>query len=136
LFSLDAVNRAIELHDSELSSASLVGTSALLSFARVYLHESAGRPGVDAGSGWYQPAIFRIAAATLAPAVQLPSRLADGTLRTGNAVHNNVIPAGEVGPGPIELSLVLSAGETLVVRGDTLSIELQGQPSAVETFTP
>jgi hypothetical protein len=67
---------------------------------------------------------------------QLPATLADGVLRVGDAVHTNIIPAAGELAGAVELSLTLSTGETLVVRGDTLSIELQGQPSVVETFTP
>jgi len=130
------MNRAIELHDSKLTAASQIGSSARLSFARVYVHESAGRPGVDAGSGWYQPASFLITSAGLMSSVQLPSLLADGVLRAGDDTHTNLIPAERLVQGPIELSLTLSTGETLSVCGDTLSIELHGQPSVVESFTP
>jgi hypothetical protein len=140
LFSLEtvahAVNRAVELHDSELASVTLVDTSAVLSFSHAYVHESIGQPGVDVGSGWYQPANFVVTHATVAPLVQLPASVSGGSLRAAGRLHENVIPLAASLAGPIDLSLALSAGDILVVHGDTLSIELHGERSAVENFSP
>ncbi|HEV7402196.1 MAG TPA: hypothetical protein VGO11_04685 [Chthoniobacteraceae bacterium] len=38
--------------------------------------------------------------------------------------------------GSIELSLVLVTAEVLTIRGERLSIELHGEPTFVESFTP
>jgi hypothetical protein len=130
------VNRAIELHDSELDGLSLVGTSAVLSFTHAYVHESAGRPGVDVGTGWYQPAKLVVTRASFSPQVQLPTSVSGGSLRIADKVYENVVPATDTPAGTIDLSLALSTGDILTVHGETLSIELYGERSAVEHFSP
>jgi hypothetical protein len=132
-----SVRRAIELHDSELASVSRVDASLVLSFSAVYVHESIGVPGVDAGVGWYQPAALTIAHGEIVSDVQLPARIADGFIRFAGALHQNLIPVVAVTlDGPIELSLRLSTTETLLVRGTVMTMELSGQLSPVEQFSP
>lgn len=53
-------NRAIEIHDSTLDSISILNGEAVLHFSSVYIHQSAGKPGADAGTGWVQKALLRI----------------------------------------------------------------------------
>ncbi len=132
-----SANRAIEFHDSELAAVSRVGPSVVLSFSTVYVHESAGVPGVDAGIGWYQPATLTIAHGEMASEVQLPASVADGFIRVAGTFHQNHIPAvaGTL-DGPIELSLLLSTAETLRVHGAGMAMEPSGQPSPVEQFSP
>jgi hypothetical protein len=130
------LGHVIELHDSELAAVSQIGTSAVLSFAPAYVHESSGKPGVDAGFGWYQPATFTITRASIGSPVQMPVTIAEGSLRIGDTLHQNIVPAAGTFEGSIELSLVLSTEETLTVRGDTLHIELTGEPSVAEDFSP
>jgi hypothetical protein len=51
------LNQAIELHDSKVAELSYeVSGRAVLVFSSLYIHESAGRPGVDSGKGWFQQA--------------------------------------------------------------------------------
>ena len=88
------LNRAIELHDSTLSGVSQVESSIVLQFSAAYVHESSGKPGVDAGSGWYQPATFTVTGARLQSSVAIPATLDDGFLRCDTALHRNGIPLG------------------------------------------
>jgi hypothetical protein len=128
---------AIEFHDSELAAVSQVGASVVLSFSAVYVHESTGVPGVEAGIGWHQPATLTIAHGEIASDAQAPAGVTDGFIRVAGALHQNRIPAASgILDGPIELSLLLSTAETLLVRGAAITIELSGQPSAVERFSP
>jgi hypothetical protein len=132
-----SANRAIEFHDSELAAVSQVGASVVLSFSAVYVHESTGVPGVDAGVGWYQPVTLTIAHGEIASDAQLPASVAEGFIRVAGTLHQNHIPAvaGTL-DGPIQLSLLLSTAETLLVRGAAITIELSGHPSPVEHFSP
>jgi hypothetical protein len=132
-----SANRAIEFHDSELAAVSRLGASVTLSFSAVYVHESAGVPGVAAGAGWYQSATLAIAHGEIASDAKVPASVADGFIRVAGTLHQNHIPAvaGTL-DGPIELSLLLSTAETLLVRGAAITIELSGQPSSVEPFSP
>lgn len=132
-----SAHRAIEFHDSELAAVSRLGASVVLSFSAVYVHESTGEPGVDAGVGWYQPATLTIARGESASDIQLPASVADGFISVAGTLHQNHIPAVDgTLDGPIELSLLLSTAETLFVRGAAITIELSGEPSPVEHFSP
>ena len=132
-----SANRAIEFHDSELTALSRSGTSIVLSFSAVYVHESTGVPGVDTGVGWYQPAILTIAHGEIASDARGPAKVTDGFIRVAGTLHENHLPAvADTLDGPIELSLLLSTAETLLVRGAAMTIELSGQPSPVEQFSP
>jgi hypothetical protein len=132
-----SAHRAIEFHDSELAAVSRVGASVVLSFSAAYVHESTGVPGADAGVGWYQPARLTITHGEIASDARLPAAIADGFIRVAGTLHQNHIPAAAgTLDGPIELSLLLSTAEILLVRGAAITIELSGQPSTVEHFSP
>ncbi|MEI9894690.1 MAG: hypothetical protein WDN28_12575 [Chthoniobacter sp.] len=48
----------------------------------------------------------------------------------------NLIPAsGWFGEG-VELSLVLASAETWIIRGQSVTIQLHGEPSHIEEFRP
>lgn len=47
-------NRLIELHDSDVLDVTLDGDDVVIAMS-AYVHESEGRPGIDAGTGWTQP---------------------------------------------------------------------------------
>src|ERR1700745_3598444 len=117
-----SAHRAIEFHDSELVAGSRGGASVVLSFSAAYVHESTGVAGVDAGVGWYQPATLTITQGEIVSAAQVPASVADGFIRVAGTLHRNHIPAvaGTL-DGPIELSLLLSTAETLLVRGATIT---------------
>ena len=122
------------LHDSTVSRHE---DEVVLLFSAVYLHRSSGRPGVDAGAGWWQPATLTLSgvSAVTKPA-ELPASLADGVLRIGSEIHQNIIPADGTFEGAIELSLVLVTGETWAIRGERLRIRRHGMPSSIESFRP
>ena len=75
-------NRAIEIHDSTLDRISVRDGDVVLHFAAVYIHQSAGTPGVDAGSCWVQKALLRMGGAVVSGSFsQLPRELLDGQIQ-------------------------------------------------------
>ncbi len=129
------MNEGIELHDSELVAVTCSGGEAVVSLSSAYIHRTTGSPGVDSDSGWLQPAMLTISAASLSTTpTLLPATISDGFLRIGSAHHSNVIPASGTFADAIELSLVLSTGEALTIRGQRISIQLHGESSFVESF--
>jgi hypothetical protein len=54
-------NRAIEIPDSAIDQITLEDGVAMLQFPEVYIHSSKGRPAIDAGTGWTQKAVIRVA---------------------------------------------------------------------------
>jgi hypothetical protein len=94
-------NRAIEIHDSAVDQITLEAGVAVLHFSEVYIHSSEGRPAVDAGTGWTQKAVIRIANAHIEGKFSQKSReayggyahyLSDGSLRINGSVSDNLIP--------------------------------------------
>src|SRR4029077_7988080 len=81
-------NRAIEFHDSTFDGLEKDRTNVTLRFSAAYIHESNGKPGLDAGSGWIQEARLHIAGASLSGEIpELPRDLWDGSIRLGDELY-------------------------------------------------
>ena len=94
-------NRAIEIHDSAVDQITLEGSVAVLHFPEVYIHSSEGRPAIDAGTGWTQEAVIRVANAHIEGKFSQESRdayggdahsLSGGSLCINGSVSANLIP--------------------------------------------
>src|SRR4029077_16850718 len=92
-------NRAIEFHDSTFDGVEKDGTNGTLRFSAAYIHESDGKPALDAGSGWSQEARLHIAGASLSGEIpELPRDLWDGSIRLGDELYQMI-------PIPLDHSL-------------------------------
>ena len=99
-------NRAIEIYDSILEDVSFSQGEARLYFSLVYIHQSEGVPGSDAGSVWVQKAILRIRGAKVKGMFsESPVDLSGGQIQTGQTLVDNVIPLPVDHDGVFELSL-------------------------------
>jgi hypothetical protein len=129
-------NRAIEIHDSILDRISILDGYAVLDFSSVYIHQSTGRPLIDAGRGWVQKARLRVRNAVIDGSFSdLPRDLLDGHIKLGGTVLNNEIPIPLDYGGDIELRLE-SWGEVVLITGGSAELELIGEPEYVEEFRP
>jgi hypothetical protein len=133
------LNRAIEIHDSVLAGVSFSQGEAQLHFSSVYVHQSEGVPGRDAGSGWVQKALLRIHDAMVEGAFsEFPVDLSDGQIQLGNKLLHNEIPVPLRHKGAFELRLRAMLQEQGVVTftGSGADLELLGEPEYVEEFRP
>ena len=74
-------NRAIEFHDSTFNGVERESADLALRFSAAYIHQSEGRPGIDAGSGWVQELRLLISDASLSGEILgLPGNLSDGSI--------------------------------------------------------
>jgi hypothetical protein len=134
-------NRAIEIHDSKLDRITLEAGVAVLHFPRVYIHSSAGRPGIDAGSGWTQEAVIRIGNAHIDGKLSQANHdagshhLSDGSIRINDSVSEDLIPIPLDVQGNIELTLECW-GDGVHVHGNSATLELIGRAEYVEEFRP
>jgi hypothetical protein len=136
-------NREIEIHDSELEQITLEGTTAVLRFPHVYIHASAGRPGIDAGTGWGQRALLRIGNAGIEGSFSDENRegnrgvwwLSDGALTVNGSVSDNLIPIPLDVHGEVELKLECR-GEVVRIHGNSAKLELIGDARYIENFEP
>src|SRR6476659_5990635 len=86
------MNKAIELHDTSIVEIRISAEGISIRFAPAYLHQSEGRPGVDAGTGWTQDAMLFVSNATVIGIVPpLPCVLESGRLAVGNHSSDNII---------------------------------------------
>jgi len=99
-------NRAIEIHDSILAHVSFSQDEAQLHFESVYIHQSEGVPGRDAGSGWVHKAILRIHDASVKGVFsEFPVDLSGRQIQIGQNLLDNVIPLPLHHEGVFELHL-------------------------------
>ena len=130
-------NWAIEIHDSTLDDISVLAGEAVLHYPSVYMHESLGTPGVDAGRGWVQEVLLRIGDATITKSFsEFPAVLLDGHIMLGHAVLDNVIPIPLNFVGAVELRFESWNDEAVVIIGSSAVLEMIGQPKYVEEFRP
>ena len=125
-------NRVIEFHDSTFDGVEHEGGDVALRFSAAYIHQSEGKPGVDAGSGWIQELRLHISDASLSgEIVDLPCDLWDGSISLDNE-RFDCVPIPLDYRGRIEVNLVQDG--KLTVIGSGLRVELLGQPKYVEEF--
>ena len=126
-------NRALEFHDSTFDGIEREGTNLALRFSAAYIHQSDGKPGVDAGSGWVQELRLHISDASLTGEIHdLPCDLWDGSIALDDERFNNCVPIPLDYRGRIEVSLEHESKLTVV--GSGLRVELLGEPKYVEEF--
>lgn len=124
-------NLAIEFHDSTFDGAHWDGTALTLSFSAAYIHQSEGKPGVDAGSGWVQELRLHISEASRSGEIpDLPCDLWDGSISLDDERFDNCVPIPLDYRGRIEVHLQQEGALTVV--GTRLLVELLGQPQYVE----
>ena len=136
------MNRAIELHDSEIECATMHGTEVHVRFSVAYVHDSDGKPGIDDGTGWFQRAIFKLKSAELVlPEVKWPLRIYDGSLVVADTTYPNMIPIPLNGGSKIRLTIQghekSGNGEwkEFSIVGYEGSVELEGNRESVEVFS-
>jgi hypothetical protein len=85
-------NRLIELRDSRVLSVTLDGDGVVIAMS-ANVHESEGRPGIDAGTGWTQPVRVTVFEGRVVRRHE-GDRLwiLDGMLTVGDETFNNMMP--------------------------------------------
>ncbi len=108
---------------------------ATIRFAPAYLHKSDGRPGIDPGTGWTQDAVLILDGGTVLGTVPfLPCDVSDGAIVVGGRGHPNTIPLPLETSAAVEVKLLFTSGDEVVIRGHGAQLELLGQPNYVEDF--
>lgn len=128
-------NKAIELHDSTISSVQEEQGRLEILFDSAYIHESNGRPGVDDGTGWAQTAKFVFDSPVVTgkwPA--FPACIRSGTLEVGQTIYDNVIPLPLKSCEAAKLSFTFLSKEAVVISANGINGELAGNAKYIERF--
>lgn len=130
------LNAAVEIHDSTLERIDSRGDE-LVAVIDAYVHRSAGRPGVDPGTGWSQPIQLRFlggkATGSTGP---IPMELLDGRLILSGQTLSNIIPLPLNHAGPSRLELESWNEAHIVIEGNGVTAVLAGPPVYVDEFEP
>jgi hypothetical protein len=121
-------NQSIEFHDSTLAVMWYEQSGeAVLVFKWLYIHESEGEPGVDAGVGWFQRAVLTLENASDAEFIRAwPCEIYDGEAVVDGVRHGNGFPL----PLRCERSIRIVL-EALDDEGSRRRIELEGDGAAL-----
>jgi hypothetical protein len=128
------VETALEFHDSVLTALSWRGNS-LSAVLDAYLHRSAGRPGIDPGTGWQGLVRLSLEAGEVQgrPDV-LPLDLWDGAVEVGGKQFDNCLPIPSSFPTQARVTLVATSGRKIVLTGTGLDAILVGEATYVDEF--
>jgi hypothetical protein len=133
-------NQFIELHDSVLAVMWYEGDSeAVLIFSKLYLHQSEGVAGMDAGVGWFQRAELVIEDASLAEFIRAwPCEIYGGEITLDGVTHSNGAPLPLVCKDRFRILLEAIDDENnlrrIEIEGSGAQLTFYGEPGAVENF--
>jgi hypothetical protein len=129
-------NRAMEFHDSTFDGFDQDGPNLTLRFSAAYIHESDGKPGLDAGVDWIQDVRLHFENASHTGSMsQLPCYLWDGQLSLADE-SIQMVPVPLEYTGKVKLKLVEN-GEVdgaIEVTATHVEMELRGEPKSFEKF--
>jgi hypothetical protein len=129
-----ALNQAIELHDSECLAVEVDGGGGGFVLLDAYIHRTVGDPGISPGEGGIQRIRMKIGAMTIMGEVgTLPAYVYEGSLTIGNTVLDNMIPFPASHHEIATLRIMLADDARIIVlTGERISIEAEGDFRFVE----
>jgi len=129
-------NAAFEIHDSSLERVETRGRDVVATI-RAYVHRSAGRPGIDPGTGWIQPVRLEFPKATATGSLDaIPMELLGGRLVLSGGTFDNLIPMPVKHVGTSRLELESWNDAKIVIEGNGISGAFAGPPQYVEDVGP
>ena len=129
-------NVAVEIHDSTLERLEWRGCD-VVAVLHAYVHRSAGRPGVDAGTGWVQPLQLHFSKAIATGSTgAIPMELLDGRLILSDETFGSSFPMPLSHVGPSKLELESGNDAKIVIEGEGVTAAFAGPPEYVEEFEP
>jgi hypothetical protein len=126
----------MEIHDSVVEGINYQGSTVILEID-AYIHESAGEPAVDHGTGWSQRLAIEVSnARTEGGLSQIPCDLYRGYIDLAGNRSSNIIPIPLNHSAAVEIALDSQLGESLLIRGDSAKLTILGEAEFIENFHP
>ncbi len=128
------MNAALEFHDSEVGLLTGADCTLKMQFSAAYIHRSSGRPGIDAGAGYIQPAELVFSAASWSElSHDCVGDLSNGSLLINGAEYS-LVPLPFSASGQISAEFVFVSGAVLSVSASSLHCLCTGEPGFVENY--
>ena len=130
------IHSAIELRDSGLTSIRTRGEDLVVQL-EAYVHQSAGVPGRDRGTGWHYRVEMRIRWGRIRePAPAPPLEIAAGSIDLGSRRFSGLIPAPVDFRGLVRFEAVSPDDDILVIEGDGVKCSLAGRGHYIGIYEP
>lgn len=128
------MNSALEFHDSDVEAIAGSGDSLRVVLSGAYVHRSAGRPGIDAGAGYIQPAVLVFSGASWSASTRgCSGKLSDGELVV-NGQSMPLVPLPFSTSGQVSVSLTFSSGATFSASAVSVTCTSTGESQFVENY--
>ena len=128
------MNASIEFHDSKVKLAEGINGTFRLLFSAAYVHRSEGRPGVDAGAGYVQPAEVVFSSASWSePTAACVGNLSDGWVSV-DGEKLSLVPLPFSASGLVSAEFVFESGAVLSVSASSIACSPTGEPRYVENY--
>ncbi len=129
------MNSALELHDSDICAVRLSGSELRLVFKAAYVHRSTGRPGIDPGLGYLQPAEMVFTDAKFSEhGGDCMGTVSGGFVGNELVEHANVIPLPLTLSGQVSAEITFSSGAVIKISGTGLSCVQTGDAQYLEVY--
>jgi hypothetical protein len=126
---------AIEFHDSDVVELRQVDTALHLVFEPAYVHKSDGRPGIDAGSGFLQPAEIVFAGAKFTEKDgPCKGSITEGVITVSGKKFDSVLPLPYSASGKVSAEFTFESGAVLSVTGTGISCASTGPAELVDSY--
>lgn len=123
---------AVEFHDGTLMSVRREGADSVL-VMNLFILSSDGRPGWDAGVGWYQDAEVRLRDAEIQQGPAVPLDVIDGVVQVNDQAYPDVLDLPCDLHGQVTVTLSGTEG-VFGARAKGIRVELLGEPGDIEPF--
>ena len=129
------MNSALEFHDSEVAAIRAVAGTVRLELPSAYVHRSSGKPGIDSGDVFLQPAEVVFSNAVHAEANgPCTGAISDGTITVNGKPFSNIVPVPFRESGSVAALFSFVSGGVLSVSGSAVSCNTSGEPVFLEKY--
>ena len=126
---------ALEFHDSDVVELREVDGTLHLIFEPAYVHRSEGRPGVDAGSGFLQPAEIVFAGAKFTERDgPCKGSISEALVSVSGKKYDSVFPLPFNASGRVSAEFTFESGAVLSVTATGVSCASTGPAELVDSY--
>ncbi len=126
---------ALEFHDSDVVELRASETTLHMIFEPAYVHRSEGRPGVDAGSGFLQPAEIVFSGAKLTEKDgPCSGAISEGVITVSGKRFDSVLPLPFNQSGKASAEFTFESGAVLSVTATGVSCASTGPAVLVDGY--
>ena len=133
--SASRLKAAIEFHGSDVVELQVADATLQMIFEPAYVHRSEGRPGVDSGSGFLQPAEIVFTGAQVSEKDgPCTGAIAEGLISVSGKKYDSVFPLPFNATGKVAAEFTFESGAVLSITASAVSCASTGPAQLVDGY--